>query len=90
MVLVVQLMHMMVKVRFLASYRELIGNGEMLLMLPEDATVSSLLEELYGLYPRLGAHREEVIVSVNKKQTLERQRLHEGDEVVLLPPAVGG
>ncbi len=83
-------MHMMVKVRFLANYRDLVGSGEKLLELPEGATVGTLLEELYESYPRLGAHREEAIISVNKKQAAERQRLRDGDEAVLLPPAVGG
>ena len=83
-------MHMMVKVRFLAYYRELVGGGEKLLELPEGATVGSLVDELYRSYPRLSVHRDDVIISVNKKQAPERQKLHEGDEAVLLPPAIGG
>ena len=81
---------MKVNVRFLAYYRELVGSSEKLLDLPEGATVGSLVDELYRSYPRLSIHRDEVIVSVNKKQALERQKLHDGDEAVLLPPAIGG
>jgi MoaD family protein len=81
---------MKVKVRFLAYYRELVGSSEKLLELPEDATVGSLVDQLYRSYPRLSVHRDEVIVSVNKKQAPDRQKLHEGDEAVLLPPAIGG
>jgi MoaD family protein len=81
---------MMVKVRFLANYRELVGSSEKLLELPAGSTVGSLLEELYESYPGLGVHREEVIISVNKKQASERHQLHDGDEAVLLPPAIGG
>jgi MoaD family protein len=81
---------MRIKVRFLAHYRELVGSSEKLLELPEDATVSSMVDELYRSYPRLGVQREEVIISVNKKQAAESQELHEGDEAVLLPPAIGG
>jgi molybdopterin synthase catalytic subunit/molybdopterin synthase sulfur carrier subunit len=83
-------MNMKVKVRFLANYRELVGGSEKPLELPESATVGLLLDELYQTFPLLGKHREEVIVSVNKKQAPERQKLHEGDEVILLPPAIGG
>jgi len=81
---------MRIKVRFLAYYRELVGSNEKLLELPEGATVSSMVEQLYRSYPRLSVHRDDVIVSVNKKQATEHQELHEGDEAVLLPPAVGG
>jgi MoaD family protein len=86
----VRSMHMMVKVRFLANYRELVGSSEKLLELPEDATVASLLDELYRSFPRLSVHRDDVIISVNKKQASGHQKLHDGDEAVLLPPAVGG
>ena len=81
---------MKVKVRFLAYYRELVGSGERLLELPEGATVGALLDELYRSYPRLSAHRDDVIVSVNKKQAAGQQKLHDGDEAVVLPPAIGG
>ncbi|MDD1744083.1 MAG: MoaD/ThiS family protein [Methanomassiliicoccales archaeon] len=81
---------MNVKVRFLANYRELVGSGEMVLDLKKGATVGSLLEELYQRLPRLAQQRDEAIVSVNRKQAPERQELHEMDEIVLLPPAVGG
>jgi molybdopterin synthase sulfur carrier subunit len=81
---------MKVKVRFLANYRELAGNSEKLLELPDGTTVSLLLEELYRLYPSMIIHRDEVIVSVNKKQALEHQKLHDGDEAMLIPPAIGG
>jgi len=81
---------MKVMVRFLVNYRELVGCSEKSLDLPEDATIGSLLDELFRSYPRLSAHRDEVIISVNKKQARGRQKLQEGDEVVLLPPSVGG
>ncbi len=81
---------MNVKVRFLAHYRELTGTSETVLELPEGATVVSLVDELLRLFPRMGMHRDELIVSVNKKQATGRLSLHEGDEAVLFPPAVGG
>lgn len=81
---------MKVKVRFLANYRELFGSYEKVMELPDNATVGSLLDKLFRSYPRLSAHRDEVIVSVNRKQAEGRMKLQEGDEVVLLPPAVGG
>ncbi len=80
----------MLKVRFLANYRELVGRSEWLLELPEGATVGSLVDETLRQFPRLREHKEELIISVNKKQASARQVLHEGDEAVLLPPAVGG
>lgn len=81
---------MKVKVRFLAHYRELAGTGEIALAMPEDATVESLVEEVLRQFPRLDEHRGELIVSVNKRQATGHLAVREGDEVVLLPPAVGG
>ena len=81
---------MRIKVRFLAYYRELVGSNEKLLELPEDATVGSMVDQLYLSYPRLSVHRDDVIISVNKKQAAGGQKLHDGDEAVLLPPAIGG
>lgn len=81
---------MKVKVRFLAYYRELVGSSEKLMELPEGSTVGSLVDELYRSYPRLAVQREEVIISVNKKQAADHQKLHDGDKAVLLPPAIGG
>jgi MoaD family protein len=81
---------MRIKVRFLAYYRELVGSSEKLLELPDGATVGSMVDELYRQFPRLSVHRDDVIISVNKKQAAAGQKLHEGDEAVLLPPAVGG
>jgi MoaD family protein len=81
---------MKVKVRFLANYRELVGSSEKLLELDDGAAVGAMLDVLYQEFPRLGEHRDEVLISVNKKQAPLRQGLHDGDEIVLLPPAVGG
>lgn len=81
---------MKVKVRLLAHYRELVGSGERILELPEGATVGQMLDEMMRSFPNLADHRDEILVSVNKKQAPGRQVLHEGDEAVLLPPSVGG
>lgn len=81
---------MKVKVRFLAYYRELAGTGEIALEMPEDATVASLVDEILLQFPRLDEHRGELIVSVNKRHATGHLALREGDEAVLLPPAVGG
>lgn len=81
---------MKVKVRFLSNYRELTGVSEILLELPEGASVGSFLEEICRSFPRLTEHRDEMLISVNRKQAKQAQQLLEGDEAVLLPPAVGG
>ena len=81
---------MKVKVRLLAHHRELAGSGERLVELPEGATVGDMLDEVIRSSPRLAGHRDEMLVSVNKKQAPTKQVLREGDEAVLLPPAVGG
>jgi sulfur-carrier protein len=81
---------MKIKVSFLAHYRELAGSSWEMLELEHGTTVGMLLDELCRQFPRLTEHRDEALISVNKKQALAEQELHTGDEIVLFPPAVGG
>ncbi len=81
---------MKVRIRFLSTFREIVGSSEKLLELPEGSPVGSLLEEIHRQFPRLGDNRDQMFVSINRKKVTDLQVLHEGDEVVLFPPSVGG
>lgn len=81
---------MKVTVRLLSNYRGIESGDEKVQELPDDATVSSLLDEIDRFFPGLGLHPDDLLVSVNKKQASLRQKLHDEDEVLLFPPAIGG
>ena len=81
---------MKIKVKFFASYRDITGRPEAILDLDEGTTLSALLEDLKGEYPKLGSLTDTIIASVNKRYAREDVMLKEGDEVALLPPVSGG
>lgn len=81
---------MRVKVRFFAQVRELAGVREMLLELPEGATVSQGLLKLREAFPKLPLDSGRVAVAVNRSYVQEEHVLSEGDELALIPPVSGG
>ncbi len=80
---------MQVRVLFFGMLKDLAGRAEDVLQLPAGATVADLLAqygERRGLRQLLGA----VAVSVNQEYARRETRLHDDDEVALLPPVSGG
>lgn len=73
-----------------AYLRELFGTRLFTQELPPDATLDDLWTELVNRQPSLAKHRATVVVSVNQEYAPATTRLHDGDEVALLPPVSGG
>ncbi|MBI3089933.1 MAG: MoaD/ThiS family protein [Candidatus Tectomicrobia bacterium] len=81
---------MRVTVKFFAALREVVGSRELQLQLDDGSTVASLLERLSREYPRLGALCQAAAPTVNQEYSSLGAELHEGDEVVFIPPVSGG
>lgn len=81
---------MNVVVRLFAGYRERVGASTVTLDLPEGATLQTAWETLVAQYPALGTVRHRVVGSVNAEYVPLEHVLHEGDEVVFIPPVAGG
>lgn len=85
-------MSITVKLRFFASLREKLGEGEAL-ALPEGSTVGAAREALLG---RGGIHAEAlargraVRAALNQKMCAESAALTDGDELAFFPPVTGG
>jgi molybdopterin synthase sulfur carrier subunit len=81
-----------VKLRFFASLREKLGEGEAL-TLPEGSTVAVAREALLA---RGGVHAEALAVNravrsaLNQKMCAESAVLSDGDELAFFPPVTGG
>lgn len=81
-----------VKLRFFASLREKLGDGEAL-ALPAGSTVAAAREALRA---RGGAHAEAlapgraVRSALNQKMCAESAALADGDELAFFPPVTGG
>ena len=81
---------MKIRMRYFASFRETIGHNEEILTVHEGANVADLRALLLSRYPRLQPIMERSACAVNHGYVPIDTTLHEGDEVVFIPPVGGG
>ena len=81
---------MKVRVRLFASFREAVGSGTLAWEAPEGATVSQVVAALRETYPGLGPAAEKALLAVNQEYVGGDLKLHDGDELALIPPVSGG
>ena len=81
---------MQIEVRLFATYREIVGEGQLAWTLRDGTTVGQLVEAVLTKYPRLLGHRSSMLLVVNHEVVRSDAVLREGDEVALLPPVSGG
>lgn len=81
-----------VKLRFFASLREKLGEGETL-FLPAGSTVAAARELLLardGTHAQALARGRAVRCALNQKMCAESAALADGDELAFFPPVTGG
>ena len=81
---------MLIRVLFFASYRELLGSGELFLEVQEPATVSDLLQGLWDRGDPFLSLPAAPVVAVNREFATLGTGLKDGDEVAFVPPVAGG
>jgi molybdopterin synthase sulfur carrier subunit len=81
---------MKIHMRYFASFREITGQNEEILTVREGASVAEVRSLLFIRYPRLQAIMERSACAVNHGYMPADTTLHEGDEVVFIPPVGGG
>lgn len=81
---------MKVKIRLFASQREVVGQRELELDMPEGSTAGDVVTRLTNEYPRLARVATSTMLAVNREYVDQKTELKEGDEVALLPPVSGG
>jgi molybdopterin synthase catalytic subunit len=81
---------MQVRVLFFGMLKDLVGRSDELISLPEGATLADLLAQYEIKLPRLKTYLPSVALSVNQEYASPEARLHDMDEVGLLPPVSGG
>jgi MoaE-MoaD fusion protein len=79
-----------VHLRCFASVKEIIGQREMVLDLPEGTTADALLHRLMLDHPGLVRLAPSLLLAVNREYIEKERILVEGDEVALIPPVSGG
>ncbi len=81
---------MKISIRYFASFREIVGQNEETLDINEGTSVAEMRAMLLTQYPRLQAVMEHSVSAVNRKYVPAETALHDGDELVFIPPMGGG
>lgn len=81
---------MQVRALFFASYRDLVGEREIRVDLPEASTVEDLVRHLRSRGDAFTTLPASPTVAVNRTHAGRDAVLRGGDEVAFLPPVAGG
>ena len=81
---------MIVHLRFFAGLRERLRRSETDWELPADATVAELWSSLLAAHAELEPMTRSISFAVNREYVERTHRLHENDEVAVIPPVSGG
>ena len=81
---------MKVRVKFYAQLRDLVGNCDAELELPEGARIRELLEKIYAQRPALRAHDKSILIGVDLEFVDRNYKLNPGEEIAIMPPVQGG
>jgi sulfur-carrier protein len=81
---------MKIRIRYFASLREILRQNEELLTLQEGASVADVRALLLARNPRLQPIMERSVCAVNHHYVSSETTLHDGDEIVFIPPVGGG
>jgi molybdopterin synthase catalytic subunit len=83
-------MEIRIRVRYFASLREIVGQSEEMLAVPEATRVADVRALLLDRYPRLQPVIDRCVCAVNRSYVPAETELHAGDELVFIPPTGGG
>lgn len=79
-----------VKVLFFGRLKEIVGQGEDSVELPDGAPIEALFSLYRASHPELARFRASLVASRNQEFAAWNTPLHSGDEVAFLPPVSGG
>jgi molybdopterin converting factor subunit 1 len=82
----------MLKVRLLhfAVLREIAGRDEELLQLTEGTRAADVWQRLRDEYAALRDYATPPLIAINENYVSPQEILHDGDELVFIPPVAGG
>ncbi len=81
---------MQIRIRYFASFRDVMGVSEESLSTNEGATISTVRQLLQQREPRVRPLMERSLLALNAAYVSTETELHEGDELVFIPPMGGG
>jgi molybdopterin synthase sulfur carrier subunit len=81
---------MKIRIRYFAALRDIVGENEEQLPVHEGAQVTDVSTQLLHRYPQLQPILARCVCAVNHRYVAPETELHDGDEVVFIPPTGGG
>ena len=81
---------MLIRVLYFATCREIVGEREGTLELPEGSSITDLISEIGNAHTRFQELEKSLMVSVNQTYVERDYLLKDGDEVAFIPPVSGG
>lgn len=79
-----------INVRLFAGLHDLVGKRDVVLDLPEGATVEQLRDRLGEEYPIVQPFLTTLVCAVDEEYVPPEYVLREGEDVALIPPISGG
>jgi molybdopterin converting factor subunit 1 len=79
-----------VKVLFFGSLKEIVGQAEDSVELPDGSPIEAVFSRYRASHPELARFRASLVASRNQEFAAWSTPLHSGDEVAFLPPVSGG
>jgi molybdopterin converting factor subunit 1 len=81
----------MVKIKLFASFREIVGTGDLDWNVPvEGTTAGQILDELLKEYPALANPSKAARIMLNRQYANRDSAVNSGDELAFIPPVGGG
>ncbi len=81
---------MKIHIRYFASIREIMGQTEEILAVPDVARVTDVRELLLARNLQLQPVLDRSVCAVNRRYVTADTMLNDGDEIVFIPPTGGG
>ena len=81
---------MKIRIRYFAALRDIVGENEEQLPVHPRALAADVRAELLHRYPQLQPILARCVCAVNHRYMAPETELHDGDEVVFIPPTGGG
>jgi len=81
---------MKVRLLYFAVLRDIIGESASVVTLDEGASPRDVWKRLRETHTRLAGYEHPPLTAVNESYVSPDEALHDGDELVFIPPVAGG
>ena len=81
---------MKIRILFFSVLRDIAGDDELTVELPDGARVSDLLDDVFSRWPKLKVWDASLLIAVDQSYAKRDAALHDGAEVAIMPPVQGG